>query len=631
MDPLIDELSKLSPFGPFFRWLGFDGQTSNVLSTALFLAICCLMIYAIKKTFQHYRLTHIARKRLSHHFDYKKVIKEKKYFIDTQYQKSSPGQQDEPNIPEERYKLIPHFLKKVFKDDGKDGKFYIILGDSGMGKSTFITYLYLQFHSLLRRRSYKMKLFKLTNNDCLDIVKQIPFEEARNTILLLDALDEDPHMIAKKGQSIEKAFNKRVDVIIQNIRNFKKVIITCRTQYFPNQEERPYEIKVKRNDEQGYYTLNKLYISPFTDKEATAYLRKKYGILPFVNRNKKQKAAKILKRSSKLMTRPMLLSYIDFLCEENRAFETQHDIYETLIQKWLEREAAKRKLFDERETFIKNLKEVSLKIAEGMYHHWKNSGTLSLTDDEVIALAEKNHIDLKREEITGQSLLTADGHGIWKFSHKSIFEFLLSVLLCDDWMFLRKFDGQGMNMTIRFLYESRMGFFLHKPVSHEPNMMFKKDLHFFKPFALELDPRFKSIDHHKDASAVEKVVSDFCNHLTDLFSSYPLNAEGTDFPVFPFHKFAIAGNRLPKEFSLQHFRPSYRSKEIIDTQRDEYKTYYILDFPEFYLQVHDATSGAWNGSFRMRNVPSERFYPDKPTLFILRWSFSNSPFEDRKD
>jgi hypothetical protein len=146
-----------------------------------------------------------------------------------------------------------------------------------------------------------------------------------------------------------------------------------------------------------------------------------------------------------------------------------------------------------------------------------------------------------------------------------------------------------------------------------------------------LDPRFKSIDHHKDASAVEKVVSDFCTHLTDLFSSYPLNAEATDFPVFPFHKFAIAGNRLPKEFSLQHFRPSYRSKEIIDTQRDEYKTYYILDFPEFYLQVHDATSGAWNGSFRMRNVPSERFYPDKPTLFILRWSFSNSPFEDRKD
>ncbi|MCB0599373.1 MAG: SUMF1/EgtB/PvdO family nonheme iron enzyme [Phaeodactylibacter sp.] len=225
--------------------------------------------------------------------------------------------------------------------------------------------------------------------------------------------------------------------------------MTCRTQYFPGQEDNPYELKVKRPDEKGFFILNKLYLSPFTDKEVKRYLNKKYGYLRLWNRAKKKRAAQLVGQARHLVMRPMMLSYIDYLVEDNRSYQLDYDIYETLIEKWLIREAKKRKHLEEEKAFVNNLRHVSQQTAIAIYQHWR----LYLTREEAIAIAGQNGIELKPEEVTGQSLLTCDGLGHWKFAHKSILEFFLAKEAIGNVEFLRTFIFTGMDMAKRFFEE----------------------------------------------------------------------------------------------------------------------------------------------------------------------------------
>jgi len=70
----------------------------------------------------------------------------------------------------------------------------------------------------------------------------------------------------------------------------------------------------------------------------------------------------------------MLLSYIDFMLEEGVVDVSTYDIYKTLIEKWLIREAEKRKFTGDRANFIHNLREASKAIALRIYENWKVNG-----------------------------------------------------------------------------------------------------------------------------------------------------------------------------------------------------------------------------------------------------------------
>ena len=302
-----------------------------------------------------------------------------------------------------------------------------------------------------------MRLFRCSYPDTMEEIKAIDRAEAKNTILLLDALDEDANIVSKDPNiSDAQAFQNRVNEIIDLTRNFCEVIITCRTQYFPDQEIDPYEINVKRPDEQGFYRLNKLYLSPFTDQEVVQYLNKKFTYLPFLHSGKKKRALAIVQKSKQLVMRPMMLNYIDFLLDEDREYTSLYDIYNTLIEKWLEREANKRKKESEKVKFMDNLRQVSQKTALAIYAHWSTHKRMYLSKEEAVAIAEQNEYDLKPEEVTGQSLLTCDGAGNWKFAHKSIMEFFLAKHLKETPAFFKTFSFTGMDMARRFYRDLQM-------------------------------------------------------------------------------------------------------------------------------------------------------------------------------
>lgn len=464
MDKIIEALAGLFPFAPRLESWGVSKETSAAISAA----IIALLGVAGKALWQsllnHYKNSTAARD-LAPYFDYQKVKASRALFIPTQFQNQSPTREEEPAFSHKfvsKSRLIPFFMKTAFNEKKESDKFYLVLADSGMGKTTFMINLYVQYTSFFNwGRKYKIRLFPFGDARILEQIKQIEAKDVPRTILLLDAFDEDKKLIPPAepdGLSDDERFRRRLDEIVEAVRDFREVVITSRTQYFPGQESQPYELQIPRFDDKGFHKLAKLYLSPFDGKEIKRYLNKKYGRLKFWNRKKKQTAAAIVNNSPKLMVRPMLLSYIDYLVESKRTFANTYQIYETLIDKWIEREANKRKhKAGDREKFKYDLHEYSRLVAVEIYRQRHQTAMLHLPKDAALAVARGHHIDLQDYEITGQSLLTRDAEQNWKFAHNSILEFLLAKEAGENLGFWEEVNFDSMDMAEQFFLEKRPG------------------------------------------------------------------------------------------------------------------------------------------------------------------------------
>jgi uncharacterized protein (TIGR02145 family) len=455
----IFEILLNNPLTSLFEAKGLSTDLSKVISGLLIAALVVLLVKMSKKLVTHYKNSKAA-KDLQPFFTYLNVKEARKHFVPTKYQNASPTREEEPDFSHKfisRNLLIPFFLDIAFNEKKESEKFYLVLADSGMGKTTFMINLFVRYNSFFNwHKKHQIKLFPLENKKVLDKIKKIKPEEAKNTVLLLDAFDEDPFIIPQKDAetSIDtEAFRKRLDEIIEVVQNFREVVITSRTQFFPEQEDRPYELKIPRFDGKGYHELCKLYISPFDPTEIKRYLNKKYGLLKFWNLSKKHHAKRIVENSPKLMVRPMLLSNIDDLVKNGHNFKYTYQIYEALIGKWIEREPKKGKDREDKDAFKKNLYSYSRQTALEIYNNHKKNKSLHLSKEEAIEVSRKNNINLEDYEITGQSLLTRDAEGNWKFAHKSILAYFLAKEAFENTGFEKQLDFTEMDMAKLFYHE----------------------------------------------------------------------------------------------------------------------------------------------------------------------------------
>jgi sulfatase modifying factor 1 len=459
IDKILEPLLKILPFAAWLQQIGVNKELAIALASALNIFLVWAIATLIKKIYHKYRDQKTADDIPP--FTYNDVRNKRRYYIPTKGQNISPSYEDETGGGNKfivKKSLIDFFLKEAFLQHKEDDKFYLILADSGMGKTTFMINLYLRYHAFWNfNKKYNMKLLPFGDKDILERIKQIKPEESRNTILLLDAFDEYRGLLPPEhpdGLTDDERFRKCLDEIVELTRDFREVIITSRTQYFPGQEDKPYELKIPSFDEKGFHILVKLYISPFNDAEIRHYLNKKFGIIRFWNYKKKRIAADIVKKSPRLMVRPMLLSYIDFLVDGNSDVGNPFQIYETLTGKWIEREAKKRKHEStSREQFKQDLRDYSRLVALEIYQRRKDGGELVLPKEEAIAVARQHNINLQDYEITGQSLLTRDAAGNWKFAHKSIFEYYIAREAATDMAFLQELDFTGLDMARLFYNE----------------------------------------------------------------------------------------------------------------------------------------------------------------------------------
>jgi hypothetical protein len=138
-------------------------------------------------------------------------------------------------------------------------RYIIILADSGMGKSSFMLNYYAHF-MVKSKRMYSLVLLPLGIPDVDDKIKAV--SDKKHTVLLLDALDEDTRAVGNHAA--------RVHQIVELTRDFHKVVVSCRTQFFPSDEELPLRTGVLRTGPVDpamtkEHVFHKLYLSPFSD------------------------------------------------------------------------------------------------------------------------------------------------------------------------------------------------------------------------------------------------------------------------------------------------------------------------------------------------------------------------------
>jgi hypothetical protein len=421
-------------------WLEYTGALIGICTILMFIGK--LVFKMIKKVYN----SSVQKKlEMDLHPFYSKydVKKATEIYIQTNCQNISPSKEEEPSRTHAfsvKERIIPFFLKKAFNEDKYDSRFYLVLADSGMGKTTFMINLYHSYINRCFSNKFRIKLLPLGYPDIDNEIKNV--KEKRNTILLLDAFDEDN----RAASDYKTRFRELMDLI----KEFREVVITCRTQFFPAEDEEPKETGVfKYGGEKGEYIFRKLYISPFDNDDIKKYLKSKYYIF---NINKRKKANKIVEMSPNLMVRPMLLSYIDDLLESESNYDYTYQIYAELIKKWIERES-KRVSADRKTIFEKELNKFTEQIAVDIYENRFKRNGLFFELKDFADFATKCSIDLSTWEMSGRSLLNRNSQGLYKFSHKSILEYFLALKTYNDNYFASKFSWDGMEQAEYFYSE----------------------------------------------------------------------------------------------------------------------------------------------------------------------------------
>ncbi|UCH94727.1 MAG: pentapeptide repeat-containing protein [Candidatus Aminicenantes bacterium] len=333
-----------------------------------------------------------------------------KYYVEPDCQEINPADRHEEDFIVSRqpiYKKIDEFLRAKRLDQPGNNQMFI-LSDAGMGKTSLLVMLKLMQLTAFWPKNTACVL-KIVGKETLDEIKML--ENKRETILLLDALDEDTETY---GQVKDRLLE-----VLKTTRNFFRVIITCRTQFFPEVEKNPFEqsglISV------GGYVCPVKYLSLFDDKKVELYLTKRFPGKNLFSSSKKKinQAKKLVEHMGSLRCRPMLLSYIDKLMDSPIIQDQQNEykIYNALVDSWLTREEAKTEI-PKRELF---------KACEILAAEMSMRGIRDIPEAELdILIADISELQyVKAIDIKGRSLLNRNSVGNYRFSHHSIQEFLV--------------------------------------------------------------------------------------------------------------------------------------------------------------------------------------------------------------
>ncbi len=354
--------------------------------------------------------------KLSDEFGDAELLAER--YIDPDCQLFNPADLDEDEPATAHSSPIRQFLAKFLSGRfrKKDGRHVVfILSDAGMGKTSLLTMLKLSHLLSFWPKTVRFELLKL-GHDTLARVEA--FRDRGQTVLLLDALDEDP---AGWGRIAE-----RLRELLQATETFRQVVITCRTQFFPSGGGSL--IAGRGKVEVEGYECNLLYLSPFSNEKAEDYLRRIYSrtlAAKFMGwmrggASRIERARKLVAAMKTLSMRPLLLSYVEDLMEAEPEGAGEYAVYKVLVEQWLRR-AVRKRLEGERPS-----KETLWAACESLALELHETGERSLPEAELGELLSSHSGVLSAIEVGGRSLLNRTSGGAFRFAHYSVQEFLVA-------------------------------------------------------------------------------------------------------------------------------------------------------------------------------------------------------------
>lgn len=448
-------------FSAFAKWSGMKETEKTKITfiisiIALVIAFINIAYKQLKKVVRYYWRRKTNRD-LHPYFIPSDVRNATKYYIPTRFQNVSPTEDEEPgrrHIASAKNELMPLFLKSILSKDIGDNKYYLILADSGMGKTTFLINLFIQyknkFRTIFQKKPFSIYLIPIWHTDANNAIKQI--KDPENSILLLDAFDE--------SIQAQKDYFRTLKNLLLRVSRFRVVVLTCRTQFFPSQKDEPYETGYFTAGERGEFKFQKLYISVFSDKDVNKYIGMRFNY--FWQGTNHRKAMEIARKCPNLVIRPMLLAHIKELIETDKVLEFSFQVYEEFINSWIRRESRKigiKEKYQSEIRFIKLLILFSEKFAVNLYQNREirngyyipkgeefQEGILTAKD----LLNENNEDKLDENDGRSKSLLTRNAVGDIKFSHKSIMEYFIAKAFFKNQLDFYSFSFIGMDMASRF-------------------------------------------------------------------------------------------------------------------------------------------------------------------------------------
>ena len=321
---------------------------------------------------------------------------------------SDPSNKEGEEFLAEIRESIFDYIDRTIEGAGKS--YQLLLADTGMGKTTFclnyLAYAKEKFPDL------NFALVSLSSKSSDNHIKSVPSKA--DTVLIADAFDEDPNGWGRGRE--------RLTELLEICEDFKSVIITCRSQYFLSDDaiprETPLPVLVPRTLGQGQvFNLVRSYISPFGPEEISKYIDHRFPRLYFWRWPSRRKASALVKAVPDLAHRPMLLERLPELVRQKITSNELYDLYYVLVEGWLDRES--------RWIEADRLRAVSIELAVTMYREFR-SRRGRLQPDEIRQIATKKLGESPDwTHLTSRSLLNRDSRGFFKFSHKSILEFLV--------------------------------------------------------------------------------------------------------------------------------------------------------------------------------------------------------------
>lgn len=240
-------------------------------------------------------------------------------------------------------------------------------------------------------------------------------------MLFLDGFDED----TKAVENYEARFHE----LMGWCGEFKRVLMTCRTQFFPSDDAMPRATQIPRPavrpaGTSPTFKFSKLYIAPFTDEQVKAYLEKRFPSkqrkkrIDALQQKRREEAFAMVKSHSTILQRPMLLAYVPDLLERGKTFQFTFQFYEEMVDAWLDRDHAE-------DADKASLRDFSERLAIDLYTNREKRGAERVERQLLATLAEKwNNFNLNDWKLSSRSLLNRDAAGYYKFAHRSIMEYL---------------------------------------------------------------------------------------------------------------------------------------------------------------------------------------------------------------
>jgi hypothetical protein len=296
-----------------------------------------------------------------------------------------------------------------FIGHGEEYRHLLMLADSGMGKTTFcLNY----FERLSRTKKISAAVVPLGRPDALKHIANI--EVKSDCVLMLDAFDEDPAALKDAEGRIKELMDASAD--------FMAVIITCRSQFFANDASIPTRtgvsiVRPRKAGEAGEYRFSRLYLLPFSSGQVDRYLKANFAWWNWRGLERRQEARRLIKDIPELSVRPMLLALIPDLIRSGERVRGLFDLYKFMVDSWLERE--KNWIAPE------SLLRVSQVLAVRMYNAKFKQQPDRISALELNQIAKECGIkEAEWKHLTARSLLNRDSDGNFKFSHRSVMEYL---------------------------------------------------------------------------------------------------------------------------------------------------------------------------------------------------------------